>query len=151
MYQGLGINQVFTPFNFGGVPIGLPMISNWLKEYGSFTTYSSGKWQLGLSLDNLLPEHRAFDHFFGFYGGGIGYTNFQVFGGADLNFNGDRFDLHEDGRDYDEITQLMQDDDELNVMYLYRDKILQWIQDEADNSDPFYMYLPMQSPRGPLS
>ena len=48
-------------------------------------------------------------------------------------------------------------DGQVNTMYLYRDKVVEYIEHEAvkrvkegPNTEPFYMYIPLQTIHGPL-
>ena len=62
-------------FNSGGVGGGLPVtettLANRLKSAG-YATGLVGKWHLGSS-DNMHPQQRGFDEFFGFLGGAHSY------------------------------------------------------------------------------
>ncbi len=62
-------------FNSGGAGGGLPVtettLANRLKSAG-YTTGIVGKWHLGSS-DNMHPQQRGFDEFFGFLGGAHSY------------------------------------------------------------------------------
>jgi len=96
-----------------------------------------------------------FDHFFGFYTHAISYSTFIYSTPKDCGCNTQRYDFHDDGRDFTELTSQIASDDDINSMYLYRDRIIENIQSEAHSSldgedNPFFMYLPLQSPHGPL-
>ncbi len=115
-----------------------------LKAYKpDITTYGCGKWHLGYATQSLLPHSKGFDHFFGFWQGIIQYDTGKIVANKCDGCNGDRYDLHVDGQDYDAIDEFD------NTMYLYRDKILEYIDIEAETETSFYMYLPLQSPHGP--
>ena len=48
--MNLGFGE-FIPWDdaeIGGIPIGQPTIANWLSQFGDYTTYGVGKWQLGM-------------------------------------------------------------------------------------------------------
>ena len=147
MYSGYGKMSSFGVGNIGGIPVGLPTLPQWLKAYNSdYTTYGVGKWFLGYATNSLLPKNKGFDHFFGAYSGAIYYSSGKVVANKD-----DRYDFHEDGNDYDPLTMYTDSDDsDMNTMSLFRDKILQYIDIESRKTTPFYMFLPLQSPHGPL-
>ena len=48
MYSGQGRIQPWDTGSIGSIPIGQPLIANWLKEYSSYNTYYVGKWHLGI-------------------------------------------------------------------------------------------------------
>eukprot|EP01083_Nonionella_stella_P285846 972960_1 len=127
---------------------------------GNYTTYSIGKWHCGYAYEGLLPTSKGFDHFFGFYQGAIHYGNMKY---IDIKFgDSDHFDFWEDNIEYkfkeEEIES--SEDTQMNTMYLYRDKIVEYIDSEADRirddeiplneKNPFYMYIPLQTIHGPL-
>ena len=156
MYSGYGKMHTFGPGEPGGIPVGQPTVAQWLKEYANYNTYGVGKWHVGYCTDSLLPHAHGFDHFFGFYTHAISYSSFIYSTPKDCGCNTQRYDFHDDGRDYTELTAMIaSDDQDVNTMYLYRDRILSHIQSEAmstldGENNPFFMYLPLQSPHGPL-
>ena len=140
---------------------------------------------IGYASDILLPTARGFDHFFGFYQGAIHYDNLKY---IDIKYgDSNHFDFWEDGIEqkeiataiaerHDAISQwtmaqdlgLKSEDDfsgqsifDDNTMYLYRDKMLEYIDHEIYNENgkvikhknrsPFYMYAALQSIHGPLN
>lgn len=56
----------------GGVPKDERFLPEWMQQAG-YQTFMAGKWHLGMADRASLPSARGFDHFFGFYGGGINY------------------------------------------------------------------------------
>ncbi len=68
MPQRMGINGVFFPESYTGMPLKEITITNLLKEQG-YTTGIVGKWHLG-HREKFLPLQRGFDEYFG-----IPYSN----------------------------------------------------------------------------
>ena len=146
MYSGYGKMSPFGIGHIGGIPNGLPTLPQWLKALNSdYTTYGVGKWHLGYATDSLLPKSKGFDHYFGPYTGAIGYGTGKIVANKCGGCNGDRIDIHDDGNDYDPEYK-----DITNTMWDYRNKIVSYLDDEQDKTSPFYMFLPLQSPHGPL-
>ena len=57
MNLGFGEFHSWKDSTIGGIPIGQPTIANWLSEFGDYTTYAVGKWNLGsFSVDILYPS-----------------------------------------------------------------------------------------------
>eukprot|EP01083_Nonionella_stella_P179848 639660_1 len=177
MYSGYGQMLPWDYTEIGGIPIGQPTIASWLKEMGGYTTYGVGKWHLGYSSDALLPTKRGFDHFYGFYQGAIHYDNLKY---IDIKYgDSNHFDFWEDGQPMTSLaTAIAQRQDAIlqyengldlriatpnddspyargsvyddNTMYLYRDKIIEYI-DSHNEATPFYMYVALQTIHGPLN
>ena len=68
MPQRMGINGVFFPESYTGMPLDEITIANLLKEEG-YATGIVGKWHLG-HMEKFLPLQRGFDEYFG-----IPYSN----------------------------------------------------------------------------
>jgi len=153
--MNLGFGE-FIPWDdaeIGGIPIGQPTIANWLSQFGDYTTYGVGKWQLGYANRQLTPEAKGFNHFYGFYQGAINYVtktyNDIVYGDIGV------YDFWEDEKaDYSII------DSPENTMDLYSNKIQEYLSIEGDklktaisnkeNPTPFYLLAALQSPHVPL-
>ncbi|XP_039296263.1 arylsulfatase G [Nilaparvata lugens] len=64
-----------TPIPAGsklGIPLNETLLPQYLKRLG-YKTSLVGKWHVGCYREDLLPNHRGFDSFFGYYNGYIGY------------------------------------------------------------------------------
>merc|ERR1712176_174150 len=113
--------------------------------------YAVGKWHCGYAYEGLLPTSRGFDHFFGFYQGAIHYGNMKY---IDIKFgDSDHYDFWDDAEQFNILPDDV--DAQPNTMYLYRDKIVGYIEEEAlkqqkGDLNPFYMYIPLQTIHGPL-
>jgi arylsulfatase A len=68
MPQRMGINNVFFPESYTGMPLDEITIADLLKEQG-YATGIVGKWHLG-HMEKFLPLQRGFDEYFG-----IPYSN----------------------------------------------------------------------------
>ena len=130
----------FDVDQFAAFPAGVPSIGNLFKEYTSYDTYVVGKWHAGYSTWEHTPLYRGFDHFYGFYGPEIWYTNktHQLFGGpAYIDWRKD------DGVDWE-------------TQYTYstwheRDRLLDIIDGHTEPaSNPFYVYAALQAPHSEL-
>jgi len=153
MRQGIGKMLPWDYTEIGGIPVGQPTVANWLKVMSNYSTYAVGKWHCGYAYEGLLPTNKGFDHFFGFYQGAIHYGDMKY---IDIKFgDSNHYDFWEDE---DQVLVKADDfEDQLNTMYLYRDKVVQYIEKEAakrivygDKANPFYMYIPLQTIHGPL-
>jgi len=63
MPQRMGINSVFFPESYTGMPLDEITIANLLKKEG-YATGIVGKWHLG-HMEKFLPLQRGFDEYFG--------------------------------------------------------------------------------------
>merc|ERR1719295_2384178 len=74
--MNLGFGEFFPwdDSEMGGIPIGQPTVANWLSDFGDYTTYGVGKWQMGYANERLTPLYNGFNHFYGFYQGAIDYV-----------------------------------------------------------------------------
>eukprot|EP00486_Rosalina_sp_Unknown_P012647 CAMPEP_0201592626 /NCGR_PEP_ID=MMETSP0190_2-20130828/190474_1 /ASSEMBLY_ACC=CAM_ASM_000263 /TAXON_ID=37353 /ORGANISM="Rosalina sp." /LENGTH=513 /DNA_ID=CAMNT_0048051491 /DNA_START=380 /DNA_END=1918 /DNA_ORIENTATION=- len=137
----------------GGIPVGQPTVADWLKAMQNYSTYAVGKWHCGYAYEGLLPTSKGFDHFFGFYQGAIHYGDMKY---IDIKFgDSNHYDFWEDREEF--MFKPAIDDEEINTMHLYRDKVIEYIESEAvkaadpkQDDNPFYMYIPLQTIHGPL-
>jgi len=158
MNLGFGVFQPWDDSEIGGIPIGQPSIANWLSEFGHYTTYGVGKWHLGYATEQLTPTYNGFHHFYGFYQGAIDY-NTKTYNDIE---NGDIgiYDFWEDGQPNYDIIET-----DTNTMYLYGDKIMEYLDTEGakrkaftDDQDgntvsepaPFFMFAALQSMHVPF-
>jgi len=153
MHQGFG---QFYPWNnqeIGGIPIGQPTLANWLSEFGAYSTYAVGKWHLGYANTQLTPKAKGFQHFFGFYQGAIDYVT-KIYN--DIEYGPLAvYDFFEDEEACYDIIE-----SEQNTMYLYADKIDDYLRAEArkvrkaerngEMASPFFMFAALQSMHAPL-
>merc|ERR1719361_45355 len=153
--MNLGFGEFFPwdDAEIGGIPLGQPTVANWLSQYGEYTTYGVGKWQMGYANERLTPLYNGFNHFYGFYQGAIDYVTktYNDIEDGDIGV----YDFFEDGEAcYDVIES-----DE-NSMNLYGNKILEYLAIEGgkartaqamgESVSPFYMYAALQSMHVPF-
>lgn len=75
--QRFGFEDNIGPFRqseetIPGIPLNEKIMPEYLKDLG-YVTGLIGKWHLGDEVDNMYPNKRGFDEFFGFLGGASGY------------------------------------------------------------------------------
>ncbi len=105
------------------------LIPRYLKKAG-YATACFGKWNIGFALGSR-PTERGFDQFFGHASGNIDYYS-HVYAGRHDMYRGTK-PAHEKGYS----TQL------------FADAACGFIQEEAGKDDPFFIYLPFNSPHFP--
>lgn len=122
--QRMGINSVFFPRSFTGMPVEEITIAQLLKTRG-YSTGIVGKWHLGHRRE-FLPLQRGFDEYFG-----IPYSN----------------DMHSaiylDGNEVAEFQV-----DQHFTTRTYTDKAVDFIDRHAGS--PFYLYLAHSMPHVPI-
>lgn len=89
MRYGLQVG-VIRPFSDYGLPLGERTLGEAMKDAGYFTAIC-GKWHLGESKKEYLPNQRGFDHHYGHYLGAIDYYTHSREGGLDWHRNGKHF------------------------------------------------------------
>jgi len=122
--QRMGINNVFFPRSYTGMPVGEITTGNLLKSRG-YSTGIVGKWHLG-HREKFLPLQRGFDEYFG-----IPYSN----------------DMHSavylDGNEVVEFHP-----DQHYTTNTYTEKACDFIDRHSDG--PFYLYLAHSMPHVPI-
>lgn len=63
---------VYGNYDKGGIPTSQPMIFEMLKKQG-YRTAAIGKWHVGMEREELLPNNRGVDFFYGFLSGSHDY------------------------------------------------------------------------------
>merc|ERR1719242_1450263 len=153
--MNLGFGEFFPwdDAEIGGIPIGQPTVANWLSQYGDYTTYGVGKWQMGYSNERLTPLYNGFNHFYGFYQGAIDYVTktYNDIEDGDIGV----YDFFEDGEACYSVIE-----SEENSMKLYGNKIVEYLAIEGGKQrtanamgqivTPFYMYAALQSMHVPF-
>ncbi len=128
-------NIAYDPQNqFMGLPQSEPTIATRMQQAG-YTTGMLGKWHLGAARQ-FHPNHRGYDHFFGFLGGGHQY--FEVDLTRDLGegyFN----TLQRNGKPVD-LTDY--------ITTAITDEATSFI--ESHRSEPFFLFVAYNAPHGPL-
>jgi arylsulfatase A-like enzyme len=68
---------VYGNYDKGGVPTSQPMIFEMLKKQG-YQTAAIGKWHVGAARDELRPNNRGVDFFYGFLWGAHDYSRSSI-------------------------------------------------------------------------
>lgn len=142
----------FEPFKYGelmSLPIGLPTIGDLLKEYTSYSTYLIGKWHVGYATVDHGPLHRGFDHFFGFYGSGIKYTNKSARYKGYHNYKWIDWwhDTKLDLETKDTYSTFVSRDKTIDVINKHTKKSESESESDPDyNENPFFIFLSLQAP-----
>jgi arylsulfatase A-like enzyme len=98
-----------------------------------YQTAAIGKWHLGHSQAQFLPQSRGFDHFYGHLHTEVGYfPPFRSVGAKDFQRNGQSID--EEGYE----------------TYLLAREAVRWIKNR-DADKPFFLYVPFLAPHTPLA
>ncbi len=128
MRYGMAWNVV-KPENPSGLPAGEHLMSQSFKAAG-YQTAAMGKWHLGLSRKEFLPNARGFDHFYGHLTGAIDYWTHDRGNGIDWQRNG--VTVREEGYSTD----------------LLAGEAVRWIKGR-DREKPFFLYLPFNAVHAP--
>ena len=138
-------NSVADP---NGVSTNEKFFSKVLQE-NNYNTSAIGKWHVGTSTD-FIPNNRGFDYFFGMLGGGHQYfesdyeTQFYNSGGTVTNEY--RVPLL---RNQTYVTPAEFDNDEY-LTDILTEEAVNYINTNAADTDPFFMYLAYNAPHTPL-
>jgi len=124
MPQRMGINGVFFPESFTGMPTSELTIANVLKEK-NYATGIVGKWHLG-HRNEFLPLQRGFDEYFG-----IPYSNDMA---AVVYMRGNEVETF--------------DVNQHNTTQTYTKEALEFIERHKD--EPFFLYLAHSMPHVPI-
>jgi len=124
MPQRMGINGVFFPESFTGMPLDEITIADLLKEEG-YATGIVGKWHLG-HMKKFLPLQRGFDEYFG-----IPYSN-------DMESV-----VYIRGNKVEEYYV-----DQTNTTKTYAEEAVKFIDKHKD--EPFFLYLAHNMPHVPI-
>ena len=122
----MGINFVFFPESYGGLPPGEVTIAEVLRDAG-YTTGIVGKWHLG-HREKYLPLQQGFDEFFGVpYSNGMG--GFYYIRGNDVI--------------YENIDQRF-------LTRTFTRESIAFIEKHSKDKKPFFLYLAHSMPHVPL-
>ncbi|MCK9342795.1 MAG: sulfatase-like hydrolase/transferase [Massilibacteroides sp.] len=138
---GAEMNLGAEAVNKKGEPLGVPldelMLSELLHNHG-YTTCGIGKWHLGDD-PRLWPNKRGFDYFYGFSGGHFDYWGVRFT--AKNPRQADNF-IQENGVEVPEAKTTYLTDD-------FTDKTVDFINRNAKNEKPMYLYVSYNAPHGP--
>ena len=142
-----GVDNIYT---FQGIPTDEVMLAERFHEAG-FATGAFGKWHMGLTPDKW-PTAQGFDEFVGLVHG-----NFNSYGSLQ---HGAVYDDGTVGHDHSGRARGLGHDLQENgevfrtaqyATELFRDEAVEFIEDAAENDEPFFLYMPLNAPHGPYS
>lgn len=123
---------VLLPWDTGGVHPSERFMSEAFRDAG-YQTALIGKWHLGHAQEQLLPNARGFDHFYGHLHTEVGYyPPFGILGGKDFQRNGES--IEEEGYESDLLAR----------------EAVRFIE-QRDADRPFFLYVPFIAPHEPLA
>ena len=103
-----------------GLPVDLKIMPQFFKEAG-YQTALSGKWHLGMHLEEYWPTNRGFDQSYGHMLGGIGY--FDHVHTSRLDWHRNEEPLYEDGYSTElianEAVRIIKTKDPKRPLFLY--------------------------------
>jgi len=120
----MGINDVFHPPSFTGIPTGEIKMSQLLRQQG-YRTGIIGKWHLGTQ-HQFLPLQNGFDEYFG-----IPFSNDMASAGYMRGNEMEQFFANQD-----------------SITFTYTQEAIRFIEKNKDR--PFFLYLPHNMPHVPL-
>ncbi len=138
MYEKTAQNQMDMVGYEGYLRTDIPALSEILQSNG-YHTYMAGKWHLGKAKENL-PHSRGFDKSFAMLSGAGSYFDFK---GPDSHIEKNHFS--EDG---EYVTELPK---KYYATTTFTDKIIEYIESNKDDGEPFFAYLAHQAPHDPLA
>ena len=138
MAEFISENQVGLPGYEGYISPGATSMAELMRDAG-YSTYMTGKWHLGLEVDQS-PRARGFERYFSMLDGsgshfadmlgGDAYRQLTVYG--------------EDGRRVHELPEHFYSTD------YYTDRMLEYIDSGRDKGKPFFAYVAYAAPHWPL-
>jgi len=138
-------NSVADP---NGVTTSEKFFSKVLQE-NNYNTAAIGKWHVGVS-NSFIPNNRGFDYFFGMLGGGHQYFESdyeaQWYNSGGTVTNEYRVPLL---RNQTYVTASEFDNDEY-LTDILTEEAVNYINNNAADTDPFFMYLAYNAPHTPL-
>ena len=102
-------------------------------KQGGYQTAMIGKWHLGHTIEQHLPNARGFDHFYGHVNTQVDYFNHEFASGHDFQ---------ENGKIVDHKGEYATD--------IHGDQSVRFLTELRDKSKPFFLYVPHPQPHVPL-
>ncbi|AWW33059.1 N-acetylgalactosamine-6-sulfatase [Echinicola strongylocentroti] len=117
-----------------GLPLSELMLSEYLVEKG-YSTAAIGKWHLG-DHEKFWPINRGFEHWFGFFGGGLNYW-------GDTGNKPENHGVLRDGQivPKEQLSYLTDD---------FTQEAARYIDQFSNDQRPFFMYLAYNAPHAPI-
>lgn len=131
-------NQIGKPGYEGVLNKRVVSVASLLRDNG-YHTYMAGKWHLGLEPDQI-PHARGFERDFStLVGGGSHFDD-----AWNVEWQIPRMPYTEDGKPVDKLPR------DFYSTKAYTDKIIQFIEEDRGDDNPFFAYLAYTAPHGPL-
>jgi len=128
---GLG-HAVLMAWQHGGVDLSERFMPQSFKEAG-YDTAMIGKWHLGHSIEQHLPNARGFDHFHGHLNTQVSYFDHEFAKGHDFQENGKS--VRHDGKYATDV---------------HGEQAVRYLTEIRDRSKPFFLYVPFLAPHSPM-
>lgn len=124
--------SVMMPWENGGVSLDEHFMSESFKSAG-YQTAMVGKWHLGHTIQQHVPNSRGFDHFYGHMNTQVSYYDHKINGGHDLQENGKPVN-----RDGEYATDI------------HGREAARYISELRNKEKPFFLYVPFLAPHSPI-
>ncbi len=129
----LGVaNAVLMAWQDGGVSLDEHFMPQSFKAAG-YDTAMVGKWHLGHTIEQHLPNARGFDHFYGHVNTQVDYFKHEFAKGHDFQENGNIVD-----HDGEYATDV------------HGDQSVRFLKELRDKEKPFFLYVPFLAPHSPI-
>lgn len=128
---GLG-NAVLMAWQDGGVDLGERFMPESYQEAG-YDTAMIGKWHLGHTIEQHLPNARGFDHFHGHLHTQVSYFEHEFAKGHDFQENGKS--VKHEGKYATDV---------------HGEEAVRYLKEVRDKSKPFFLYVPFLAPHSPM-
>ena len=125
-------HAVLLPWQDGGVSLDERFMPEDYQDAG-YDTAMIGKWHLGHTIEQHLPNARGFNHFHGHLHTQVSYFEHEFAGGHDFQENGESVDL--EGRYATDV---------------HGDEAVRWLTETRDKDKPFFLYVPFLAPHSPM-
>ena len=125
-------NAVLMAWQDGGVSLDEHFMPESFKAAG-YDTAMVGKWHLGHTIEQHLPNARGFDHFYGHVNTQVDYLEHKFAKGHDFQ---------ENGKIVDHKGEYATD--------VHGDQSVRYIKQLRDKTKPFFLYVPFLAPHSPV-
>ena len=117
-HGGVSLDEYFMPQSF---------------KAAGYDTAIIGKWHLGHTIEQHLPNARGFDHFHGHLNTQVSYFDHEFAKGHDFQENGKS--VRHDGKYATDV---------------HGEQAVRYLKDIRDKSKPFFLYVPFLAPHSPI-
>lgn len=129
----LGVGHaVLMAWQDGGVSLDEHFMPQDYQAAG-YDTAMVGKWHLGHTIEQHLPNARGFNHFHGHLHTQVSYFEHEFAQGHDFQVNGESID--HDGKYATDV---------------HGDEAVRWLTELRDKDKPFFLYVPFLAPHSPM-